>query len=575
MSGVEAAGLVLGSIPLILAGLEFYAKGIAVTRRYVKYKEEYKTLRNELGTEHVLFVNTIELLLFGLVKPTTLKEMLNEPGGERWKDEDFERKLKERLGEGYEAYINTVNQMNETSNVFRQRLKLGVSGKPQFTEEKAFKEHYKRLKFSVHKADYDDLMAKLRRANYSLLQLTTQTRRLETLQNRRKQDSQNMPNFSVIHDHAQGFHSALRSGWKCPCHADHSVNLRLEPRIEDVSSDDDDNEEESMKDPFHVVFCYSHRHHHHHHPYPKHHTSATDMPWSWEEASVRITREQETPVTTQPCSRTGKKGVRFAHKAKKAVQAALDPVPDIQPIQDLCTAISTLQKPQRDVCLSLLANEYAKQKYGIHIYPLKDPPSNPELWTVLTLRKVLQDTKFTRQDRLRLAVTLASSVLQLHETPWLGENWSKDNIFFINRSDKTIYDHPFVSQHFNQPDPASQNRVPSSISRIIRNQTLFALGVSLIELWYGKALQELHKSEDGACDTGDPRIDLMTEYCTADRVVDELYSEAGAKYSDAVRRCVRCQFDSRASSLDDLSFQKAVFDGVVAQLKENYEFMKG
>lgn len=39
VTGVEAAGLVLGSIPLILAGLEFYAKGINVTKRYWKYKE--------------------------------------------------------------------------------------------------------------------------------------------------------------------------------------------------------------------------------------------------------------------------------------------------------------------------------------------------------------------------------------------------------------------------------------------------------------------------------------------------------------------------------------------------------
>lgn len=39
VTGVEAAGLVLGSIPLILAGLQFYVEGIHVTKRYWKYKE--------------------------------------------------------------------------------------------------------------------------------------------------------------------------------------------------------------------------------------------------------------------------------------------------------------------------------------------------------------------------------------------------------------------------------------------------------------------------------------------------------------------------------------------------------
>ena len=202
-----------------------------------------------------------------------------------------------------------------------------------------------------------------------------------------------------------------------------------------------------------------------------------------------------------------------------------------------------------------------------HLAPDKDT------WIVSSLRAVLDDTKFARQDRLKLAVTLASSVLQLHETPWLEDNWGKDNIFFVKRPGKSLYDQPFVSQHFNQTTSTSSTGTPSVMSRIIRNQTLYALGVALIELWYGKTLADLHNDADGPHNTGITQMDLMTEYNTADRLVDELYSEAGGKYSDAVRRCIRCDFDRRASSLEDVQFQRAVYEGVVAQLKENYEFM--
>jgi hypothetical protein len=111
------------------------------------------------------------------------------------------------------------------------------------------------------------------------------------------------------------------------------------------------------------------------------------------------------------------------------------------------------------------------------------------------------------------------------------------------------------------------------MSRIIRNRTLYALGISLIELWYGKPLSELYKPEDGPQASGDPRIDLITGWNTADRLVDELYSEAGEKYSDAVRRCIRCDFDRRSSSLEDAAFQNDVYQGVVAQLKENFDFL--
>jgi hypothetical protein len=210
--------------------------------------------------------------------------------------------------------------------------------------------------------------------------------------------------------------------------------------------------------------------------------------WLWEEADVRITVE-DLPTKTVPC---GTKGVRFVAQAEKAIKAALSPDPNMQPIHSLCAAISTLQKPVRAACLSLLADEYAKQKYGILIYPAEVAPMNTEAWTTSTLREVLQDPSFARRNRLELAVTLASSVLQLHETPWLDNDRTKDDILFIKRSDKIIYNHPFVSQRFAKFDQAVPTvEVPPLMRRIIRNQTLYGLGISLIELWYGKSIKEI------------------------------------------------------------------------------------
>lgn len=408
-------------------------------------------------------------------------------------------------------------------------------------------------------------MTALRRANFSLHRMTTQTISLHSMQGAVKPANQQVPNFKAIHDRAQGFHSILETSWKCPCHANHSVNLRLEPRIDDVQSDEDtDDDKEEMRDPFHVVFRYSQLV-----ALTSTTPKLTRKPWMWEEASVQITVENANTVDSipPPVTHACQKKLRFANQAQKAVKAALNPSPNLRPIHDLCTAIGTLQAPQRDVCLSLLAKEYAKQKYGILIYPSPNPPVNPEAWSVSTLRSVLEDTGFARRDRLQLAITLASSVLQLHETPWLDENWGKDDILFIKRSQKTDYEHPFVSQKFDQAGQPPPSGLSPSLSRIIRNQTLYALGVSLIELWYGKSLSDLYKPEDG------PRGDRMTDWTTADRLVEELYNEAGGKYSDAVRRCIRCDFDRRASNLEDVAFQKAVYLGVVTQLKENFDFL--
>ncbi|KAH7372042.1 hypothetical protein BKA66DRAFT_534758 [Pyrenochaeta sp. MPI-SDFR-AT-0127] len=453
-TGIEAAGLVLSSIPLILAGLQFYAEGISVTKRYWRYKEEIRTILYELGAENTMYINSINMLLIGVVSQKDMAEFLTDPGGTRWKDVEFDRKLHNRLGSSYESYMESIVHLGNATEKFKEKLKLDASGKPQFSEKGAFREHYKRLKFSLKRSDYSDLMGRLRQANQSLYRLTTQTAYLDANQVSSEKGRQSVPNFRVIKDRADSFYLALTTGWNCPCQVGHSVHLRLETRIEDASGDGDD-EEDTMRDPFHVLFRYSH-----------HHTSNMDSkimkyPWTWEEADVRVEYNDQHTVLKAACGSPSAKGVRFEKQAQKAVQAALDPQPNLQPIQDLCSAICALQKPQREVCFSLLESEIAKQKYGVRIYPMKQPPPDTDSWSDV----------------------------------------------------------------------------------------------------------------DGPQATGYTQLDAMTEYNTADRLVEELYSEAGGKYSDAVRRCIRCDFDRRASSLEDIQFQKAVYQGVVAQLKENYEFM--
>jgi hypothetical protein len=129
MSGIEVAGLVLGAIPLILAGLEFYVKGIAVTRRYRRHEEEFTSLLIELKTENTTYINSINILLFGVVPPMDMADFLANPCGDRWKDSKFDQKLRARLNSSYDSYINTITQMNNTAVMIQKKLMLDPSGK--------------------------------------------------------------------------------------------------------------------------------------------------------------------------------------------------------------------------------------------------------------------------------------------------------------------------------------------------------------------------------------------------------------------------------------------------------------
>lgn len=400
-------------------------------------------------------------------------------------------------------------------------------------------------------------MTRLGYLNETLYCMTNQTAQIAVHETTIANKFKTLPNFKAVKEQAEGFYIALNRGWKCPCHEDHSVSLRLEPRMED--GNDGDSDEKTVRDPFHVLFRYDRRHAA---------VQCVTKPWSWEEADIRLEQKQ-TPVAN-----TCDKGVRFAkQQIPKVVQAALDTSPNLQPIQDLCAAISAFQSPQRDVCFQLLEDEIAKQRYGVLITLTKQLPLDADLWSVSSLEAHLQNPKFSQKDRFKVAVILASSVLQLHETPWLEEKWKADSIFFVDRVGMAYYDQPFVSQNFGQDNAPVPPAIPTPIRHIIHNQTLYSLGMTLIELWYRKTIAELWEAADGDRNSGNDLIDLMTEFSTASRLSKALYNEAGDKYSGAVERCIRCDFDGLACNLENAQFQKAVYQKVVAQLQEHYNFL--
>jgi hypothetical protein len=422
-----------------------------------------------------------------------------------------------------------------------------------------FREGYFRLKFSLSKRDYQDLLDQIRQDNSTLIRLTKQSLALEPI---RKSRSHPFPNFKVVRECAKSFYAILCCGWRCNCREAHTVSLRLEPRINDTSVSIEDGEILLQKNPFRVVFTYTHTT-----------SSLESAPWLQEEADVRLIDEQlrpSRPSDSVADLKQSKREVRFQDHAMEAVRTVLNAQTGVTTIQDLCKAVAMLRQPQRDMCLKILVDDYSRRNHGILIYRLEASVSKPKPWTIVSLENILSqkdqlNRPFTRSDRLHLAVTLASSVLQLHQTPWLDESWSKKDIFFIRRGDQVFYEHPFVCRRFSANSDAIVDRDTRTSFLFIRNGTVFALGIVLIELWYGKPLDELRVPAD--C-RNDPTLAVNSDYVTADRLANILDEEAGCAYASAVRRCVRCDFGTRETTLEDIGFRKAVFDGVVTSLEK-------
>lgn len=246
-------------------------------------------------------------------------------------------------------------------------------------------------------------------------------------------------------------------------------------------------------------------------------------------------------------------------------------------IEDLCL---TIQRAKSGLaCLGVLIDG-SNRRY--RVWPLGTPPPASELTGLLSLESLLtQPGALKKKDRLILGVQLASTVMQLHTTEWLSENWGKKDILFhqeITRGKgggvvniSPVIRKPLVRRVFAPPGPPSlspQSTQASTKSIFMpQNQSLYSLGIVLMELWYGQRLEDLRIETDG---NGIGDVTNMTDYMTARRLIDEIPEDAGEKYGDAVRRCIN-GLDHRSSSLEKDDFKNEVHMKVVSPLVENLE----
>ena len=128
-SGIEIAGLVLGSIPLLVSALEHYAEGVETIERWWRYQRELAAIKRMLKAEQVVFQGTCERLLTGLVTASELDDLLDNAGGEGWKDKELDRGLQRRLGRAYASYTECVENMASVIKELKEKLELSPEGK--------------------------------------------------------------------------------------------------------------------------------------------------------------------------------------------------------------------------------------------------------------------------------------------------------------------------------------------------------------------------------------------------------------------------------------------------------------
>ncbi|CEN62755.1 hypothetical protein ASPCAL09386 [Aspergillus calidoustus] len=151
-----------------------------------------------------------------------------------------------------------------------------------------------------------------------------------------------------------------------------------------------------------------------------------------------------------------------------------------------------------------------------------------------------------RRDRLFLAATLASAVLQLHGT-WLKNQWSSHDIQFANNlTDKySAIKRPYLSWQVSGPSPVCLSCQDDPPPQKKPTSRLLPLTISLIELSLATA-----------------------------KILDKVQQESGSTYCDVVKECL---YWSQPGGLEfgDEKSDERLFEAVVSPLLRDFSSFEG
>ena len=421
--------------------------------------------------------------------------------------------------------------------------------------------------------------------------------------------------FRMIRDHAKCLHSMLRRGWCCTCTLVHSANLRLEthntetvpsfrvlfPLVSESSSTRSMQTiwSETLIRPLADDIR----------PDVDKHLNSVDTKVSRSLASVTMTdassrvdvcssrlhlgsngtstaSQAHFPSTLATLLRKEKKKAAWANIAATKLEpessghaggqrfpnpnlheASLRTDTTIISISDICHALKDAHhKGEVEKCLGHLTGDGSP--LGVYVIGQHSPSTGPK---TVTLRDILtremgpylvdapEVPLLTRKFRLKLATTLASTALQLQTTPWLNSSWDSNDVLFHTG----IATDPYITKGFNSEANQPEDNVKPAGPNPVRNESIFNLGVLLLELCLGKPLDHFRTPEDSS---------IFTEFCIAKRLAENLAEEASSGYADAVTACIYCDFgrEVKDHSLDNDAFRQAVYDYVVTPLEEDW-----
>ncbi len=623
MSGFEVAGIVLGSIPLIVTAVEAY---VTFMKDWGKAPAELRSLNRQLTTERAKLYNVCDQLLSDIVPQRDIEPMLQEPMGPLWQAKGANDKIRCMLWNSYAPFEKTVLEIRDALEDMMDRLKVQVTSDGQvsfpwpdsdpasvakssaniscflqaeWVTKGLMTREFKKFLYRLNRKDYQDALATISKGISDLEVLTRLSVSLQPVRRKRSRGKV----LNILRDLSTSIYRALRSSILCD--DAHHVSLQLTTRPIEVGYEDED-EKVVHNVQFTVAISFEA-------------ADGSTRKRFWDEMNIRTAKPPGvSPPPAPPMGATSAlqgsgfpakkpkkvKGVSFSMtqtlsfiggspKQPPDVKVALpnptwpatdvaftatitQPGPTTGPLHDLCLALKGARET-RPLCYGYLIDKEHINNRQFEVYP-HGTAANSDTWSIVTLRDVLEQQSGLQpltslKEKIRLGLAIASSVLQLSKTPWLPEVPTSKNVHFFQRGRLLSYQQPFLLRTFPERPSSSQrsrlgednSETGSAPTMVDRNTTLFALGIMLLEIMLGSTLDKLREPHEEKMAFDGDEFGIIRDSVTALRLLEKRVALINPVYKAVVERCMGC---TAGQDLDDESFRQDVYNGVVMELEE-------
>ena len=132
LTGIETAGLVLATFPLLIAALDHYKAGLEPLKTYSHYNLRLVELKGDLAFHRGKFLQSLTLLLERCIQPKFLGQLLSDPGGHQWKEQDLTARLSKCLGSfDFSVFMDVVTSFKSTLDELYGKLDVDQDGQVQ------------------------------------------------------------------------------------------------------------------------------------------------------------------------------------------------------------------------------------------------------------------------------------------------------------------------------------------------------------------------------------------------------------------------------------------------------------